>query len=76
MAKGQRRLPLVDKVYLAKYSDVDGFHLMGSMFGMLPKTVEAIARRMRKNGEWDLYRSLSDEEYEKIIIAAERSEKA
>lgn len=71
-----KKLTLAERVYLARYFDIDGPRHMSLSLDRPLNKIYAQAQRMKKNGEWDLYRSLTEEEYEKIILAAERSEKA
>lgn len=70
-----RKLPqmnLADRVYLARYIDFDGPSKMGCLFGRNRKHIATVVGTMKKTGEFDLYRNLSDEEYEKILAAEER----
>lgn len=72
----RHKLPfeLEEKVYLAKYYEVDGEQLMAAALERPEYTIARTIKTMRKNGEWELYKNLSDEEYEKIVITKERRE--
>ncbi|MCM3701878.1 hypothetical protein [Paenibacillus macerans] len=65
-------LSLADKIYIAKYFEHDGSPSLGAAMGVTQQCIISCVKRMKKNGEWELYRSLSDEEYEKIVEATER----
>lgn len=69
-AKHGIKFTLAEKVYLARYYDIDGTKHMSLSLERPIYSLLAAIRYMRQNGEWDLYRSLSEEEYEKIILAA------
>ncbi|OMF54704.1 hypothetical protein BK138_16245 [Paenibacillus rhizosphaerae] len=64
-------LTLADRVYLARYYEIDGSKLMAALLNRSPQAVFNIINTMKYNGEYDLYRSLTDEEYEKILNCAE-----
>lgn len=66
---------LEEKIYLAKYYDFDGERMMSAALERPEYAISRMVGRMRKNGEWELYRNLTFEEYERIILTAERSEK-
>lgn len=71
-----KQLTLAERVYLAKYFDIDGPRYMSLSLERPLNNIDTQVQRMKKNGEWDLYRNLTEEEYEKIILTAERSERA
>lgn len=71
MATNIESMTLADRVYLARYYEIDGPHLMAAALNHPAKALITIVLRMRRNGEYDLYRNLSDEEYEKILNCAE-----
>lgn len=64
-------LSLADKIYIAKYFEHDGSPSLGDALGVSQQYISSCVKRMKKNGEWELYRSLTDEEYEKIVITKE-----
>lgn len=64
-------LSLADRVYLAKYFEVDGPVMMGDLFDKPYQNIKKLIANMKKNGEYDLYRNLTEEEYEKILNCAE-----
>lgn len=66
------RYTLAEKAYLARYFEFDGEQLMSAALERPIYIISQMVQVMRKNGEWDLYRNLTEEEYEKIVIASER----
>ena len=64
-------MTLADRVYLAKYYETDGSKHMASLFGRSHQNINMLIKTMKNNGEYDLYRNLTDEEYEKILNNAE-----
>lgn len=64
-------LTLADRVYLARYFEYDGPALMGALFGKSEQNIHRAIVIMRNNGEYDLYRKLSETEFEKILNCAE-----
>lgn len=62
---------LPELVYLVKYFHVDGPGGMAFHFYRRVKEVKDKVNELKANGDWDLYSSLSDEEYEKIVTAKE-----
>ncbi|GIP55921.1 hypothetical protein [Paenibacillus vini] len=68
-------LGLADRVYVARYYEYDGPNTLGALFGKSKQTIESLMKTMKNSGEYDIYRNLTDEEYEKMINAAERSGK-
>ncbi|MGM1048368.1 MAG: hypothetical protein ACQEXX_19825 [Bacillota bacterium] len=67
-------LTLAERAYLARYAKIDGYKTVAYALGRSHKSVEFIGYKMRKTGEWDLYQSLTHEEYENLVLASERSE--
>ena len=57
-----------EKIYIAKYYDVDDARTLGFALGKTEKSVMSYASKMRKSGEWDYYRSLTDEEWERLLV--------
>lgn len=72
-ARHKTKYTLAERVYIARYYDVDGESLMSAALERPKYNISAIVQIMRRNGEWELYRSLTEEEYEKIIMAGDRS---
>ncbi|MNW44140.1 hypothetical protein D3C74_213620 [compost metagenome] len=68
----KKRLSLSDRVYLAKYIEFDGPTMMGSLLGRHRTHIATLVVNMKKNGDYERYKNLSDEEYEKILEAEER----
>lgn len=66
---------LAERVYLARYYDKDGEKMMAAALERPIYVISQLVSKMKKNGEWDLYRSLTEDEYEKIEIASERRKK-
>jgi hypothetical protein len=66
-----KKITLAERVYLARYFDIDGPRHMSLSLERPLNNIYTQVQRMKKNGEWDLYRSLTEDEYEKIILAAE-----
>lgn len=64
-------LKLADRVYLARYFEVDGPVMMGALFGKSGQNIQRAITIMRNNGEYELYRKLNDSEFEKILNCAE-----
>lgn len=64
-------MTLADRVYLARYYEIDGPTYMGMVFNRSQQAICALIKTMKNNGEYDLYRSLSEGEYEKILKCAE-----
>lgn len=64
-------LTLAERVYLAKYYEADGSGLMAALFDKPYQAINQLIYFMKKSGDYELYRSLSDEEYEKILNCAE-----
>lgn len=69
-------LTLADRVYIARYYETDGPRLMGALFGKSHQSIVQTVETMKNNGEFKLYRSLTDEEYEKILKCAEERDAA
>lgn len=70
--KHKTRYTLADKVYLARYFEHDGARLMSAALERPVYAILQIVQVMRKSGEWEMYKNLTDEEYEKIILTEER----
>ncbi|MNO43381.1 hypothetical protein D3C76_336000 [compost metagenome] len=62
---------LADRVYLARYYEIDGPTKMGSLFGRDRKHIAVLIGIMKENGEYERYRNLTEEQYEKIQENAE-----
>lgn len=71
-ARHKKEYTLAERAYLARYYDIDGESLMSAALERPKYIISAMVQIMRRNGEWELYRSLTEEEYEKIVIASER----
>lgn len=68
-------LSLVDRAYVARYHEHDGPSMMGLLFEKSPQGIDSLITTMKRTGEYEIYRNLTDEEYEKMINTAERSGK-
>lgn len=66
---------LWEKVYLARYKDYDGEKMMSAALERPAYIIVTMVTRMKESGEWELYRSLSEEEFEKIMNASERRDR-
>lgn len=64
-------LTLADRVYLARYFEYDGPIMMGALYGRPYQNIIKLIEDMRKSGNYDLYRNLSESEFEKILQCAE-----
>ena len=56
-----------DLIYLCKYNDVDGPKLMSMALGKTEMTVANKVTNLRKSGQYEYFRSLSDEQWERIL---------
>lgn len=56
-----------DLIYLCKYNDVDGPKLMSMALGKTEMTVANKITHLRKVGLYEYYKSLSDEQWERIV---------
>lgn len=72
-ARHGEKYTLAERAYLARYFDIDGPKYMSLSLERPINIIYSQVKHMKKNGEWDLYRSLTDDEYEKIIMAGEWS---
>ena len=66
---------LWEKVYLARYKDYGGEKMMAAALERPAYIIVSMVTRMKESGEWELYRSLSEEEFEKIMNASERRDR-
>lgn len=64
---------LAERVYVARYAD-DGEKSLAAALDKTTVQIKGLLQQLKRTGDWDLYRNLTDEEYEKIILAAERRE--
>ncbi|MGF7046362.1 hypothetical protein J2T13_000838 [Paenibacillus sp. DS2015] len=60
-------LTLSEITYICKYYDIDGLKTMSLAVGRTTKTVGSIVCKLKKSGEWDHYKNIPDEVWEKII---------
>ena len=60
-----KELNLEDKIYLCKYHDVDSSLYLS--LGIKQEEAEQLIKHYKKQGIYEKYRNLSDEEHEKLI---------
>lgn len=60
-----------DMTYICKFWEVDGMELMAAAFGRSPKSLAELVRRLKRNGQFDQYRRLWDQQYEAEARKAE-----
>ncbi|MGG3452531.1 hypothetical protein [Paenibacillus rhizolycopersici] len=68
-------LGLVDRAYIARFYDYDGATNLGALFGKKRQNIMQLVTFMKASGEYEMYKNLTDEEYEKIVLTTERSER-
>lgn len=68
----QEPLGLADRAYIARFYEYDGPTNLAALFGKKRQYIMQLVAFMQASGEYERYKNLSDEEYEKIIQTAER----
>lgn len=63
---------LPDLVYLVKYLHVEGVGDMARHFALRVQDIKNKVHELKESGDWDLYQRLTDDEFEKIVLAKER----
>lgn len=63
---------LPDLVYLAKYLHVEGVGDMARHFALRVQDIKDKVHELKESGDWNLYQRLTDDEFEKIVLAKER----
>jgi hypothetical protein len=58
---------LSERIYIVKYYESDGPRSIGFALGRTETSIMQLVSTMRKNGDWDLYQGLSDEEWTAIL---------
>lgn len=56
-------ITLDEKIYIAKYVDIDGSRNVGFALGRTETTIANTKSKMNRNGELQYYRSLTDDEW-------------
>jgi len=64
----QGKLYTIDEmIYLSKYSDIDGLKSMSYALGKTETSISNKITLMKVSGQYDFYRSLTDEQWENIL---------
>ncbi|MBO9596201.1 MAG: hypothetical protein J7559_00030, partial [Cohnella sp.] len=64
---------LEDKIYVAKFYEVDGRRKISFAIGKTEGYVQTLVYDMRKRGIFEIYKNLSDDEWLKLITPKNRS---
>ncbi|MNR93677.1 hypothetical protein D3C72_247350 [compost metagenome] len=71
----KKRWTLEERVYVARFYDFDGVWLIADALMRPEYSIHQVIVTMKKNGEWDVYKSLSHDEYFEIVEARDRGMK-
>ena len=65
-----KELSLEEQIYFCKYHDVD--RSLHTTIGIYENEVETLLKKLKKDGLYEKYRYMSDEEYEEVIKREKR----